>query len=187
MRPQSDVRWKPMLAREEFFVFGVRTDPEPRDFVAAMRADRTVTAADPGGVNWKRGMNPLEPKPRVRWIRQKAPVSLTRVILNWLRHPGKETAKTRGRAGFQSLSGSSSTVRPARCSAMASAAILSRRGQRSDRGVIAWRSRLSSSASTQSAAASCSFSANLEHRDGLFELRRHRTVILPPGRHGRPP
>jgi hypothetical protein len=164
---RSDIRWTPLLAREHFLVFGVWPDPEPDDLAAVHRPGSAVTAADSGRIDQQVRMHSLEPQPWMRWIREEPRVRLTRVNLNRFGQIRKETTKARGGAGSQSFSGSSSRVRPARCSAIASPAIFSSYpGDRAKRS--SQRRSDSSSASSQSAIASCSFSGRTSIADTAF-------------------
>ena len=91
-------------------------DPEPDDGVAIDNRKRAVVEPDAGGEDRPNRAHPLEAEARVTRVSLEATVSFTRVALNVLGKAPKGFAEPPSCPGNQRASGSSTSVRPCRCS-----------------------------------------------------------------------
>src|SRR3990172_3844549 len=145
----------------------MRADPEPDDFVPFQDPYRSIVRADPNRVEWAAGMHRLKTETGMIRVLSEESVGAAGLTLNLGRQFGKGSPELRSGARDHSFSGSSSFVRPARCSANASSASWPSRSWDPAKSSSHRRSEASSS-SNMRASASCSFSGSLDASSNAF-------------------
>src|SRR3989338_4380468 len=97
----------------------MRADPIPHDFVAFQDSYRSIIRADPNRIDWPRRMYGLETKTRLIRVLPEDSICATGLTLNLCRQFGEHFPELRSGVRDHNFSGSSFSVRPARCSVKA--------------------------------------------------------------------
>jgi hypothetical protein len=145
----------------------MRADPIPHDFVTFQDSDCSITRADPSRINWPCRMNRLETKTRLVRVLSEDTICAAGLTLNVWRQFGKHLPELRSRMRYHNFSGSSFSVRPARCSANASSASSASRSCDPAKSSSHRRSEASSS-SNMRPSVSCSPSGSFEASSNAF-------------------
>ena len=97
-------------ARNQPFVFFVRTDPEPNDVVSLEYADHAIAPIDSSRINRWLVPNPFESKPRVLRIQSKHSIGIASLLLDGCGKIPKRLPESSRRVGLHRVSGSSGFV-----------------------------------------------------------------------------
>ncbi len=145
----------------------MRADPVPHDFVAFQDSHCSITRADPNRINWPFRMNRLETKTRLIRVLPEDPICSTGLTLNLCRQFGEHFPELCSGVRGHNFSGSSFSVRPARCSANAWSASSASRSRDPAKSSSQRRSEASSS-SKMRPSVSCSASGSFEASSNAF-------------------
>jgi hypothetical protein len=183
-RPRfSAVRSNRVLARlwyftDYSFVFFMRSNPEPNNFVAVKNANSSMSFPDTRRINRLGWMNFFEAKTWMIGIDLKMSVSFTSLLLHPLGKLLETVTKARRYVRLHSWSGLSGFVRPFRCSLSASSASCANwAGERAK--ASSHRRSDSNSASSHLASLSCSFFGSLTASAKAFSRSLVITASLP--------
>lgn len=97
-------------------------NPEPYYLVAITNAQGTIVTGDSNGIDWIVSMNALQSKTGLIGVFAEAPIRLASLLLRLLWEPGEALPKTTRGSRGHSVSASSGSELPERCSLSASSA-----------------------------------------------------------------